>query len=192
MALRDLFSKRRKDEVNGTKVLVCALDPKFAEFLRIDSVSYSRSYPGVTVREFSTMDELSEAIDQRYDIVHLFCDVSPNGMVSDRSGNTITGTSLIERCCDSDVKLLWVANENKPEDYIKGFKTAGKRINLVMTISRNGSKFSAFFEKLLSRMSSGETMPVAWAALVPQAPGPWQQDLPGCIFGAGRPGARLR
>lgn len=36
-------------------------------------------------------------------------------------------------CCDSDVKLLWVASDNKPEGYIKGFKVA-KPLNLVMAI----------------------------------------------------------
>ena len=192
MGLRDLFSTRRGDQVRGTKVLACTLDPKFAELLRVDSVSYSRFYPAVTVKKFSTMENLAEAIKQGNDIVHVFCDVSRNGMIADSRGHTIAGTSLIEKCSNSDVKLLWVAAENNPEGYIKGFKIDGSHINLVMTINRNGSKFSTFFEKLLYRLSRGETMPVAWAALAPQAPGPREQDLPGCIFAAGRPGVRLR
>jgi len=192
VGLWDLFSKRHTDEVTGTKVLLCTLGEKFAQLLRDDRISYSRFYRAVIATEFSTIKQLSQAIEQRYDIVHLFCDLSPSGMVVDGRGNTITGTALIEKCSDSDVKLLWIANENNPEGYIKGFKLAGKHINLVMTINRNGSKFSTFFEKLLSKLSRGETMPVAWAALAPQTPGRSQQDLPGCIFAAGRPGVRLR
>ncbi len=192
MELWGLFSMRRTDEVTGTKVLLCTLGQKFGRLLRDDRISYSRFYPAVTATDFSTIKQLSQAIEKRYDIVHLFYDVSTSGMVVDGRGNTITGTSLIEKCADSDVKLLWIANENNSEGYIKGFKLAGKRINLVMTISRNGSKFSAFFEKLLSTLSRGETMPVAWAALAPQAPGRSHQDLPSCIFAAGRPGVRLR
>jgi hypothetical protein len=89
--------------------------------------------------------------------------------------------------------LLWVASENKPEAYIRGFKAAGKRLNLVMTINRNGSKFLPFLEKLLSRMSAGETMPAAWVSVSPQGPNdPRQQDSPACIFSAGRGGVRLR
>jgi hypothetical protein len=186
------FSKRQTDEVTGTKVLVCSLGQKFDKLLHDDRSSYARFYRAVTATDFSTIKQLSQAIEKKYDIVHLFCDVSPSGMVVDRRGNTITGTSLIEECADSDLKLLWMANENKPEGYIKGFKLAGKHINLVMTINRNGSKFSMFLEKLLSKLSRGETIPVAWAALAPQAPGQPQQDLPGCIFAAGRPGVKLR
>jgi hypothetical protein len=190
--LWDLFSMRHTDEVTGTKVLLCSLGQKFAKLLHDDRISYSRFYSAVTATDFSTIKQLSQAFEKRYDIVHLFCDVSTSGTVVDGRGNTITGTSLIEKCADSDVKLLWIANENEPEGYIKGFKLGGKHINLVMTITRNSSKFSTFLEKLLSRLSRGETMPVAWAALAPQAPGRSQQDLPSCIFAAGRPGVKLR
>ena len=121
--------------------------------------------------------------------MHLFCDVSPDGTITDNQGAKIAGTTLIQSCCNSDVKLLWVASENKAEGYIKGFKAAGKRLNLVMTINRNRSKFPKFLEKLLSRMSTGETMPGAWVSISPQRPNdPHQQESPACIFAAGRRG----
>jgi len=192
VGLWDLLGERQTDDVAGTKVLLGTLGREFAQLLRDDSSSYSRFYPAVTATDFSTIKQLSQAIEKRYDIVHLFCDVSPSGMVLDGRGNTISGTSLIEKCADSDVKLLWIANENTSEGYIKGFKLAGKRINLVMTTNRNGSKFSTFLEKLLSKLSRGETMPMAWGALAPQIPSRSQQDLPSCIFAAGHPGVRLR
>ena len=192
MTLRDLFGLRLPGEVTGTKVLACSLGSKFTDLLTSDSKIYSSFYHATTNKEFSSVGELLATIGQRYDVVHLLCDVSPDGVISDERGGTISGTSLIEKSCKADLKLLWVASENKPESYIKGFKTGGNRINLVMTISRNGSNFSLFLKKLLSKLCSGETMPTAWAKLAPQGPGPWQQELPGCIFSAGLPNVRLR
>ena len=193
LAIRDLFSKRGEHEVVGTKILLASLDPKFAELAKADSNCYSQFYHAPTVLVLESIPELLGTIDKGYDIVHLFCDVSPEGTISDGRGGKIVGTTVIQSCCNSDVKLLWVASENKAEGYIKGFKAAGKRLNLVMTVSRNGSKFPLFLEKLLSRMSMGETMPTAWVSISPQSPkDPRQQDSPGCIFSAGRAGVKLR
>jgi hypothetical protein len=62
-----------------------------------------------------------------------------------------------------------------------------------MTINRQGAQFSVFLEKLLSKMSVGETMPVAWVAISPQSPNdPRQKDWPACIFAAGRGAVKLR
>jgi hypothetical protein len=187
MGILGLF--RKKDEVVGAKVLVCALDSRFADLLRADTETYKRYYPDTTDTTFVNIDELMRAITQRYDVVHLLCDVSPSGAMG---GSDIIGTELIERCCASNVKLLWVASSNAAEGYIKGFKARGKRLNLVMTINRHGPKFSNFLEKLLARMSHGDAMPVAWNELCPQVPGSGHQDSPDAIFFAGRGSVRLR
>ena len=193
LGIRNLFSKGGQDEVVDAKILVASLDPKFLELTKVDSNCYSQFYHTPTVRVFDGIQELLGTICNGYDIVHLFCDVSPEGTITDNHGAKIVGTSLIQSCCDSDVKLLWVASENKAEGYIKGFKAPGKRLNLVMTINRNGSKFLPFLEKLLSRMSMGETMPGAWISISPQSPNdPRQKDSPACIFAAGRGGVKLR
>jgi hypothetical protein len=194
LGIKSLFSKQTREEnVVGTKILVASLDPRFAELQKIDSTSYSRFYRTPTIAVFAGAQELLETIGMGYDIVHLFCDVSENGTIIGSNGTTSTGASLIQSCCDSDVKLLWVASENKPDGYIKGFRADGKRLNLVMTMSRNGSKFSTFLEKILSKMSAGETMPVAWVAVAPQSPqDPRHQESPACIFAAGRGGVKLR
>ena len=193
LGIKDLFRKHSHEDVVSSKVLVCGLDPKFAELLNADRNSYSQFYPNPTATTFTGVQELSAAIGKGYDIVHLFCDASPEGKITDNSGGIITGTNLIQMCCDSDVKLLWVASENKPDAYVKGFKAAGKPLNLVMTINRKGTQFSVFLEKLLSKMSVGETMPVAWVAISPQSPDdPRQKDSPACIFAAGRAAIKLR
>ena len=194
MGIKNLFRKssHSEDEVVGSKVLVCSLDPKFAELLDADRNSYRRFYPTTTAATFTSLQELSAAIGKGYDVVHLFCDAPPEGIVAGSSGATITGTGLIQMCCDSGVKLLWIASENKPDAYIKGFKAGGKPLNLVMTIHRQGPKFSLFLEKLLSKMSLGETMPKAWVAIAPQSPNdPRQKESPVCIFAAGRAAVKL-
>lgn len=191
MGIRDLFSRRGNDEVVGTKILIASLDSKFVEWSNADSNCYTQFYapPGPMV--FENIQALMETIAKGYDVVHLFCDVSPDGNIVDGRGTRTAGANLVQTCCDSDVKLLWVASENRPEGYIKGFKAA--RLNLVMTIDRKGSRFAAFLEKLLSKMSAGETMPVAWASISPQNRNdPRQQDCPECIFAAGRGGIKLR
>ncbi len=187
----DLFTRRTQKTVTGSKVLTSTIDPRFRESFDADSEVYMRHYRCVDALLLSGIAGLLGAIENSYDIVHLFSPLAPGGLLMDTGGMTLIGSELIERCCERDVKLLWIANENKAEDYVKGFRVAGKPLNLILTISRNGTRFTGFLDKLLSRIASGETLPVAWAALVPQANGPWQQDLPGCIFFAGRAGAKV-
>lgn len=65
-----------------------------------------------------SITRLLALIGKGYDIVHLLAVVSPVGIVTDSSGNTLSGTSLIQSCCDADVKLLWIASDNNAEDYL--------------------------------------------------------------------------
>src|ERR1700722_19052479 len=174
MSIRDWFGK---DEVVGSKVLVCGLGNRFEALVGNDGAIYGRSYRSTTKAIFPTILDLTDAIGRQYDIVHLFCDVPSTGIIADHDGNTITGTELIQKCCVANVKLLWIASENQPEGYIKNFVARGKRLNLVMTIVRNDPKFSEFLDKLLSRMSYGDTMPIAWADLVPQVPSAIHADF---------------
>jgi len=192
LGFRDLFTKSsRGTDVHGTRVLVCGLDRKFEELIGTDAKVYSQFYPSTTVTPCMTIHELLRTI-RGYDIVHLFVDVSPIGLMADASANELGGTDLIEKCGDSGVKLLWLASDNKPEGYIKGFKPL-KPLNLVITIRRNGAGFADFLAQLLSRMSGGEAMPNAWAALAPQAAGdPHHDRLPATIFSAGLGGARFQ
>ena len=190
MGILDLFRKNR-DEVNGAKVLVCALDNRFDEVLKGDSEVYGQYYRATTTILLPSIQALLERLEQKYDIVHLICDVSANGAITDASGQEITGTELIQRCCDQDVKLLWSASDNPPERYITGFKARGKRLNLVMTINRKGPNFPSFLQKILSRMAYGNTLPVAWNDISSQIPGSDHPDSPDAIFFAGRGGVRL-
>jgi hypothetical protein len=190
MGILDLFRKNR-NEVHGTKVLVCTLDNRFDEFVKRDAEVYGRYYKATTTAILPSLQALLERLEQNYDIVHLCCDVTPNGTISDATGKEITGTELIQRCCDQNVKLLWCASDNPAERYIKGFGARGKRLNLVMTLARKGFNFSSSLEKLLSQMADGETMPNAWSNLWPQVPGAPHPDAPESIFFAGRGDIKL-
>jgi hypothetical protein len=189
MGIFDLFWK---DKVVGAKVLVCALDTRFEDLLKEDSEVYRRYYPATTTEMLPTIQALLGRLEQWYDIVHVLCDVTEQGTITDANGNEITGTQLIQNCCDQNVKLLWAASDNSPDFYIKGFGARlRKRLNLVVTIHRKGVNFPASLQKLLSRMSHGDTMPVAWNDLWPQVPGSHHPDAPESILFAGRGGVRL-
>lgn len=193
MGLRDLFRKHSGDEVIDSKVLLCSLEPKFSELLKIDSDSYRQFYPATTAITCASIQELTGAIGKGFDIVHVFCDVSPEGNIADVFGNQISGTNLIQKCCAAGAKLLWIASESRPDAYIRGFKSQKQPLNLVMTISRRDAKFTVFLERFLSKMKAGETMPAAWVAISPQNPNDPRQDAnPECIFAAGRPAIKLR
>jgi hypothetical protein len=195
MGILDVFRKRRYEvpgtEVDGTKVLVCAIDSKFDDLLKADSEIYGRYYRATITTLLPTVEALVGRLGQKYDIVHLICDVTEKGTIMGTSGDEITGTELIQRCCDQNVSLLWSASDNPAERYIKGFGARGKRINLVMTLKRKGSNFPTFLHKMLSRMASGDTMPVAWNAICPQIPRSDHPDAPESIFFAGRGGAKF-
>lgn len=84
---------------------------------------------------------------------------------------------------DSRASVVVVASENTPESYIAATKDAGYGFaNLVMTLERKGDLFPRFFERLFTDMRRGESMPVAWVKLAPQAPQAEHADCPATIF----------
>jgi hypothetical protein len=190
MGILDFFRKN-KDEVQGTRVLVCAIDNRFDDLLKQDSEIYGRYYRATTTALLPAIQALLGRLEQTSDIVHLIADVTESGTIRDASGHQITGTELIQRCCDHDVKLLWAASDNPPDRYINGFGARGKRLNLVMTLKRKGPNFPGFLQKMLSRMAYGDTMPVAWNDICPQIPRSEHKDAPESIFFPGRGGVRL-
>ncbi len=58
MGLLDLFRRGPKDEVHGTRSLVCSLSPEFDDLLKTDSSTYSRFYRATTTYVFSSIPEL--------------------------------------------------------------------------------------------------------------------------------------
>jgi hypothetical protein len=163
----------------------------FRDQFAADSSSYSKYCGAVDAVHLSDIEDLLAFVAAGYDIVHLFCPMLSGGMLIDGKQRTLLGSDLIAHCCKHDVKLLWVANGNKGDDYVQGFRAAGKPLNLIMTLDRCDKRFTAFLEELLKRIATGDRLPIAWVSLAPQGKGPWEQELPSCVFFAGRPKAKL-
>ena len=189
---RNLFKRPSDDRVAGTRILIACLGSKFSELMAADSSCYARFYKTPKTLSIESGEELLQAIEGGFDIVHLFCDVTPNGNLVDSREKETPGSLVLERCAKSDVKVLWLASDNSSAAYMNGFK-GGRPINLVLTLERRESKFATFLEQLLNRMSAGQTMPTAWVSLASQtSTDPRHQNLPACIFSAGRAGVRLQ
>ena len=191
-----IFDAFRKDEVTGSKVLVCQfnpdLQPKFSEQVKSDLRVYQRFYPAASSAMFTSVAELRGAAGHQYDILHLFCDVDARGVIRDASGDRITGTEFVKAAADSGVKLLWIANDNPQQAYDAGFKMKGLKINVVLTLRRLGSNTSLFLDALLAKMAAGETLAKAWNAATQPAGKSVQPDVPQTISWMGRGGVVLR
>jgi len=192
-----IFDAFRKEEVTGSKVLVCQLTgadlrPKFDDPLKSDLRVYQRFYPSSSSATFTTVAELRGAVAHAYDILHVFADVSESGVISDASGDRITGIELLKAAVDANVKLLWIGNDNPQPSYDTGFKTKGLKINVVLTLIRLGSNTSFFLDNLLTRMKEGETLLKAWdVAANPQGKSV-QPDVPRTVSSLGRGNVVLR
>lgn len=189
MGLLDAF---RKDEVTGTKVLVCALGPKFEDARKNDEKIYKRYYPASTSASVTTLAELRQAIGKRYDILHLFCDLDAQGLIVDGTGARMTGSELLQSCVDGGVKVLWMASDNASAAYQAGFKSRGLKLNVLLTERRLGPYFSLFLDGLLTRMSAGESFSKSWSAVTKPEGKSVQPDIPQMISSAARGGAVLR
>ena len=121
MEILDLF---RRDEVVGSRVLVCAIDPRFEDLVTVDSEVYRRFYPSTVTTLFSGVAELTHAVGAGYDIIHILCDVPEDGMVKSSDGVRVSGTELLLKCCKANAKLLWIACDNEAQRYINGFRPA--------------------------------------------------------------------
>jgi hypothetical protein len=183
MGLLDAF---RKDEVVGTKVLVCALGTKFADLLKNDERIYKRFYPATTSATATTLTEFKPALAQHYDIVHLFCDVDSQGAIADSANMRMTGTELMQASIDSGVKLLWVASDNFADPYNAAFQPKGLKLNLVLTERRLGPNFSLFLDNLLTKLSAGESFAKAWNVASKPEGRSVQPDVPHTITSLGR------
>lgn len=189
MGIFDVF---RKEEVAGSKVLVCRLGTQFDEPSDSDLRVYKRFYPTASSARFTSVAELRGAVGHKYDVLHLFCDVGADGAIADASGERITGTELLKGAADAGVKLFWIGNDNSREAYDAGFKTKGLKINVVLTLRRLGSNTSLFLDSLLAKMAAGETFSKAWSVASQPEGKSVQPDVPHTISSLGRGGVVLR
>jgi hypothetical protein len=191
----NLFNKKEKtisENTVASRIVVCSLVREFDVIASGDAAVYERFYSNTNKLNLSTTDELRSVVAQEYDVVHLLCNLSPDGSLVDRSGATLTGTELITHACESNTKVLFVASDNPSDAYLKGFRATGRTINLVMTLNRKGNHFVSFLASLLGGMAVGKTMPSAWAGAASTPLMQKREVMPECIFFAGRPHSILR
>jgi len=106
LRILDFFKKRTIDEDFRAKILVALLNPKFMEIAGADCRCYSQFYSSTTQSAFESSGDLLATLQTGYDVVHLFCDVTASGNIIDDRKQEIPATLLLQRCCNSDVKLL--------------------------------------------------------------------------------------
>jgi hypothetical protein len=187
-----LFDSLRKEEITATKVLVCQLGATFDEPFKSDLRVYKRFYPATTSSTLASIADLRTALAQKYDILHLFCDLNPDGSISDPSGLRIAGADLLSTAVDANTKLLWIGNDNPQSAYDIGFKTKGLTLNVVLTLRRLGSNTSLFLDNLLTQMQSGQTFSKAWTVATHPEGKSVQPDVPHTISSLGRGAVILR
>ena len=113
-----------KDEVRGAKVLVCALDNRFDDLLKGDAEVYGRYYRATTTTVFPGIQALLGGLEQKYDIVHLICDVSADGAIADTSGEEITGNATHSELLRSERKVIVVRQRQSTRTVHKGIRGA--------------------------------------------------------------------
>jgi hypothetical protein len=187
-----LFDAFRKEEVTGARVLVCQLGASFDEPLKSDLRVYKRFFPASASLSFNSVAELRSALNQKYDVLHLFCDVGADGAVADNSGGRIAGAELLAAAVDSGVKLLWIGNDNLQAAYDAGFQNKGIKMNVVLTLRRLGSNTSLFLDSLLAKMAEGQTLAKAWSVATQPEGKSVQPDVPHTISSLGRGAVILR
>jgi len=190
MGLLDAF---RKDEVVGTKVLVCMLGAQHEELRKNDERIYKRFYPNTTSVAATTIAEFKGALKQgSYDVVHLLCEVDAQGTMADGAGARISGSDVLQACVDSGVKLFWIASDNFADPYNAGFKPKGMKLNVILTERRLGPNFNLFLDNLLTKTSAGESFAKAWSVVSKPEGKSVQPDVPHTITSLGRGGVILR
>jgi hypothetical protein len=187
MGFADLFRKTPKS-LPEPRVLICSLAAEFGALLTEDETVYRGFLTDITVVQSMSVEDLLGRLSYGYDLVHLYTKVDADGRLEE---SAVTGTDVIQKAAASGTKLLWIANGNDSDGYIKGFKAKGVKLNLVMTLDRLGESFPKFLQSLLSEMSAGASMPVAWNRIAPQIPGRDHPGIPSTTFFNGLGQARF-
>jgi hypothetical protein len=189
--LRRRTARRTPEVLRGTRVLVCSLGAETAEgFEDEDAKVYAAYYRHVEVAKGQRPDDFVASVaGARYDIVHLFCELDEGGDLRGGEGAKLEAGAFFDACRAADVKLLFIAGENRNEGYINMARRQpkGVALDVVRTIGRNGESFTSFLGELLGRMSAGKTLPQAWVDIAPQSESAQQhKQLPATYCSVGR------
>lgn len=164
---------RPREIVRNARVFVCSLGAETPEgFEDADAKVFTAYYPNVKIAKGLRPDDFVDSVSNfRYDIIHLFCELDEDGDLRGGAGTKLEASALFDACRAADVKLLFIASENRSEGYINMGRRQPKGIALdvVRTMGRNGESFTSFLRELLRRMSAGKTLLEAWVEIAPQS-----------------------
>lgn len=189
--LRRRTARPAPEVVHGAKVLVCSLGAETAEgFEDTDAKVYATYYRHVDVAKGRQPDDLIDSINRDgYDMVHLFCELDEGGDLIGGENLKLDAAAFFAACGGADVKLLFIASENRNESYIGMGRRQpkGVALDVVRTLGRNGESFTSFLGELLGRMSAGKTLPQAWVEIAPQSESAQRhKQLPATYCSVGR------
>jgi hypothetical protein len=112
-------------------------------------------------------------------VVHILANVSQQGMIGD-----FTVKEIQDFCMKNWIKIIFWASSGLPKIDMKHFK-AGP-FHLIVTLDRKGAMFGNFLDNVLSQLSMGKSLPVAWVNIASQNPKPTVNNMqPECVFSAG-------
>jgi hypothetical protein len=184
-----LWPSKRRQEVKGTRALVCGLDHNYGNLLEVDASIWVGAYQHVTNAGILNAGEFGNAMAGRPDAVHLCCNIGIDGVVRDDEGRALPGAEVGRLCVEAGVKLLFIANDNKPDAYIAAFSHV-RNLDMVMVLERKGPIWAPFFGGLLRRMANGADLPSAWKEVAQGSNAP--SEVPDCIVYARAFGTVMR
>jgi hypothetical protein len=126
---------------------------------------------------FRRVSESTDAPPQST-LLLVYCTISSDGVILN------SRRSLREIIREAGAPVVVVATPNPGQSYTAAANRSKQlaRANLVMTLDRKGDAFAHFFQRLVTDMKQGTSMPRAWVTLAPQSPRETHSDCPDTIF----------
>ena len=98
-------------------------------------------------------------------VLFLYCTIGDDGRLVGAKDNL---PDMIKAC---GARLAVLASPNRPDALVKLAPTKNDwAASTVLTMSRNGDKFTRFFHKIFDAMFAGTPLGMAWVRLAPQLP----------------------
>ncbi len=173
--------------IHNPKILLLQIGTLNQSQLDADLTIYCDYYTNVTTKTVNNLKEFIDFISNAsFDLFHLFVNIDKDGNIIDGS-DKITVGKIISVIQARNAKYIFFANDSPSDSYTNGSKGLKHTTNIVMTLERKGNNFSEFFKKVFSKVSKGQTLPVAWNEIAPQIPGVEHDNTPSCmaVMGAG-------
>ena len=158
-------------------------------FVNLEGVAFADMVAddAATIGRIFGVDRRVATVPVPCDVLFLYCRFDAAGrIVGERA-------SLRHLIAETHARIAVVATElpARPPLSLPDFEALvargeHPRVNLVLTVHRNGPSFGRFFKAVFERMRRGVPMPTVWAQLAPETVNP-MHDVPGtlCMMEAG-------